>query len=209
MSKNKDRKARRELEQASEHLSGPERLDVQAAASAAQYRKHPVTRVAAQVAELSDQPPLFALCSAVLAAGLVTGNARLRLCGERMLVAFLLATAFKQGGKTVFARTRPKAVLKKGKYRRKVFGPTDGDWNAFPSGHTAGAVAVARAAARTYPDLAAAFYGAAAFAGVTQVFKGNHYPSDVAAGTVVGCLAEAISEVGVSAANAKLSALAA
>lgn len=194
MSKKKDKKAKEKIERAAAHLSPPERVDVAAAAWATQWSKHPVVKGAGAVAEFADQPQLLSLCLGVIAVGVTTGNPRLRLCGIRMLAAFVAATALKTGGKKLVARTRPNAVKKHGAYRREALGPVEGDWNAFPSGHAAGAVAVARAVARSYPELEAPALALAGFAGVTQVFKGGHFPSDVVAGTLVGLIAEAASE---------------
>jgi membrane-associated phospholipid phosphatase len=194
MSKKKDRKARKTMERAAARLTAPERADVKAAAWAAQYRKHPVVKAASFVAEGADQPQLVALSLAVFALGVATGDARLRLCGMRMVAAIATATALKTLGKRLVARTRPNAVIKRGGYRKMALGPVEGDWNAFPSGHTAGALAVARAVGRTYPDLEAASLALATFAGVTQIFKGGHFPSDVLAGAVVGVASELGSE---------------
>jgi membrane-associated phospholipid phosphatase len=69
-------------------------------------------------------------------------------------------------------------------------GPTRGEWHSFPSGHTAGSVAVARAVGRVYPEARAAAYGGAAAIALIQIPRGAHYPADVAAGTAVGIIAE-------------------
>jgi membrane-associated phospholipid phosphatase len=196
MAKHKNAEDRRKMTRAAAHLTAPERLDVNAAAWAIQWRDHPVVKAAGGAAQIADQPPLFALCAAVFLAGVATGDPRLRVCGLRMLAAFGAATALKLAGKQLVARTRPNAVLKRGEYRREALGPVEGDWNAFPSGHTAGAVAVARAVGRSYPELAEAAMTLAAGAGAIQVFKGGHFPSDVLAGAVLGLVAEQTAEKG-------------
>jgi membrane-associated phospholipid phosphatase len=192
--KHKDRKARRKMQRAAAHLSAPERLDVELAAWVSQWHAHPVVRAAAAAAQVSDQPPLLAIAMAVYCGGLTSGDNRLRLCGERMLAAFVAATMVKAGGKRLVARTRPRAVARRGDYRRKALGPREGEWNAFPSGHAAGAVAVARAVGRSYPELAGAALGVAGLAGLAQVLKGGHFPSDVLAGAALGWAAEAGAE---------------
>ena len=64
----------------------------------------------------------------------------------------------------------------------------------FPSGHTAGAVAVARACARHYPPARAPAYAWAAGVAAAQVPRCAHYPSDVAGGALVGLAAEAAAD---------------
>lgn len=57
---------------------------------------------------------------------------------------------------------------------------------SFPSGHTLHAVAFAAALSAAYPALAPVLWGFAALVGVSRVVLGLHYPSDVAAGAVIG-----------------------
>jgi membrane-associated phospholipid phosphatase len=82
-------------------------------------------------------------------------------------------------------------LLEEGRYEVEPFGPDEGEWHSFPSGHTAGSVAVARAVGRVYPQARTAVYGGAAAVALIQIPRGAHYPADVAAGTVVGLVAEA------------------
>ena len=56
--------------------------------------------------------------------------------------------------------------------------------DSFPSGHTAGAVPVARALARDYPEHAVMAYAVAGAAAVVQIPRCKHYPTDFAAGAV-------------------------
>ena len=157
---------------------------------AARHREHPVLRAAGQAAELGDQPPLVAVNLLTIAAGLALRRPDVVRTGVRMLAAHALATGIKAAIKANFDRTRPHAKLAG---KRDRLGPGDHnshDHNSFPSGHTAGAVAVAAAVARDRPELGGAAYGtAAAIAGV-QVPRGSHYASDVAAGALIGWLAE-------------------
>jgi len=61
---------------------------------------------------------------------------------------------------------------------------------SFPSGHSAGAVAVAQAFARELPEYRGAALAGAGFIAVAQVPRGAHYPTDVAAGLAIGWLSE-------------------
>ena len=168
-----------------------EDADVRVATRLARHRHHPAMRVAGTLSEAGDQPPLIALAGAVLACGLLAGERRLALAGGRMLASHLLATWVKSGIKHVVARTRPHVLLDEGRYELKPLGPDEGPWNSFPSGHTAGSVAVARALARVYPDARLPAYAAASAIALVQIPRAAHYPIDVMAGALVGLAAEA------------------
>ena len=108
-----------------------------------------------------------------------------------MLGSLVLATWIKTGLKSLVARTRPNVLLDKGQYAVEPFGPDEGSWHSFPSGHTAGSVAVVRAAGRAYPQVRTAAYAGAAAVALVQIPRGAHYPADVVGGAVVGLVAEA------------------
>ncbi|MFN2473021.1 MAG: phosphatase PAP2 family protein, partial [Sphingomicrobium sp.] len=63
-------------------------------------------------------------------------------------------------------------------------------YNSFPSGHTAGAVAVARAIGRDYPGIRVPALALAAGIAAVQVPRGKHYVSDVLAGAFIGLAAD-------------------
>ncbi|MFJ6530560.1 phosphatase PAP2 family protein [Streptomyces longwoodensis] len=63
------------------------------------------------------------------------------------------------------------------------------DSSSFPSGHTAAAVAFTVALAPTWPLAGAVCAVPAAAVAVERVQSGAHYPSDVAAGAVIGLAA--------------------
>ncbi len=108
-----------------------------------------------------------------------------------MLAAELLATQMKSMIKHRIDRTRPHVRANGGAYKAAKGHDHDSAMNSFPSGHTAGAVAVARAFAREYPERAGTAYGIAAATGAIQIPRGQHYPSDVLAGLAIGLVAEA------------------
>jgi len=170
--------------------SAAESADIAAATRLASHKDHPVMRLLGAASEVGDQPPLVALSGAVLAYGVFSGDRRAAQAGGRMLASFLLATAVKTGLKRLVSRTRPNVLLNEGRYEVRPLGPDEGPWHSFPSGHTAGSVSVARAAARVYPQVRGAAYAGAAAVALIQVPRGAHYPVDVAAGAVVGLAAE-------------------
>lgn len=163
-----------------------ERFDLEVAREAGKARRTPLVRALGRLSELADQPPLLALCALTVSAGLLRRDARLAATGVRMLVAFALATGIKSAVKQGFARTRPHLYLNRGLYRTEPLGPTDGDWSSFPSGHTAGAVAVSGALAAGYPAARTTAYAASALAALIQLPRATHYPSDLLAGLLIG-----------------------
>lgn len=168
----------------------PEKADIAVAHMAAPLRDTGVVRALGKASEIADQPPLITLCAATLAAGLILRDARLARAGGRMLAAALVATKLKSLIKHRVDRTRPHVIVDGGRYRATKGHDHASAMNSFPSGHTAGAVAVARAFAREYPERAAGAYGAAAAIGAIQIPRSKHYPSDIGAGAIVGLVAE-------------------
>lgn len=194
-SKKKKKKVKRRLRKRLRNASPIVRADMKSAAWATSIaRRHPWLAALAETSELTDQPPLATAAAAVAAVGAAEGDAKLLRTGKRMLAAFAAATAAKSAGKRIVARSRPSRLVDEGKYRASLLGPQGREWEAFPSGHTAGGVAMARALAREYPHLYSAGLVAAIVAGALKVFKGDHYFSDVAAGYVLGVAAESVTE---------------
>jgi membrane-associated phospholipid phosphatase len=174
-----------------EATSEAEEVDVALATHLAKHKDHPLVRGLGTMSEIGDQPPLLALSGAVLAYGVLVGDRRAAGAGARMLGSLVLATWIKTGLKHLVARTRPKVLLDEGRYELEPFGPDEGSWHSFPSGHTAGSVAVARAVGRAYPQARTAVYAGAAAVALVQIPRGAHYPADVVGGAVVGVIAEA------------------
>ena len=156
----------------------------------AAFRDHPLVAAAEPLSKMADQPPMLALSAAVLACGLVAGRRRPAELGLRMLASVALATAFKTVVKKTVTRTRPHVVLDEGRYAAEAGGSDDKGEQSFPSGHTADAVAAARAVARLYPGLALPAYGLAGAVAAIQPARAKHFPSDVAAAALVAVAAE-------------------
>jgi len=82
--------------------------------------------------------------------------------------------------KPIFRRRRPfvsREVL--------VVGIRTAD-HSFPSGHTASSFAAATAIATFYPNAAPLVFTLATLVGASRVHLGHHFPSDVAAGAMIG-----------------------
>ena len=60
------------------------------------------------------------------------------------------------------------------------------DTESFPSGHAAAACAGALAAGRLFPSARVLWWALAAAIGMSRVYVGAHWPSDVVAGALVG-----------------------
>lgn len=166
---------------------GPlEQADREAGAQAARHRDHPVVRAVGGASEVADQIPLALVCGAVMLGGALAGRPHVARAGARMMAAHILANVVKRAVKNRFSRTRPNTMLDKRTYRCEPGGGTNGEETSFPSGHTAGAVAVAAILAHDLPSMAAPGWGAAALVSGIQVPRGAHYPGDVAAGALLG-----------------------
>jgi membrane-associated phospholipid phosphatase len=172
--------------------------DEAAAEAALPYQGSRAMEALGRFASLGDQPPLRTLCAAVIAAGVAGGNGRLARTGVRMLVAHTLATLAKDYVKERVDRTRPRSRGDKGKSHVPTPGrDSSKEETSFPSGHSAGAAAVARAFARDYPEFAAPAYAVGGALALAQIPRCAHYPTDVGAGVAIGAAAEAVVDIGI------------
>src|SRR4051812_33615928 len=169
------------------------RADRKAAAAALRHEESLAVRLLDHVADLGDQPPMRILCGSVIAVGLIAGDRRLAGAGLRMLAAHTLATLAKDVVKRRVDRTRPRSLAKPGKDAKPRRGDSEAkEETSFPSGHSAGAAAVARAFARSYPEHALPAYAAAGVLALVQIPRCAHYPTDVGAGLAIGIAAEKV-----------------
>lgn len=173
-----------------EILNDIERADIAVAEATAPVEETRLGHALGLVGKLGDQPPLRVLCGAVVATGWWRDDPRLVLAGVRMFAAHTLATLAKTRIKKRVDRSRPNVLLEEGHYEAHPGDNEDHDVTSFPSGHTAGAVAVAAAVARSYPAAALPAAGAALLLSGVQVPRRAHYVSDVVAGAAIGLLAE-------------------
>jgi membrane-associated phospholipid phosphatase len=165
-----------------------EKADAAAASAVGPYRETAPIRALSFFSKLGDQPPLRTLCAAAIAAGLVTRNGRLAGAGLRALASHTLATWAKDVVKRRVDRSRPRAP---GRPTIKPGTDTSKQETSFPSGHSAGAAAVASAFAREFPEYSALAYAGAGTIAIAQVPRCSHYPSDVGAGFAIGIAADA------------------
>lgn len=166
-----------------------EKADVAVAKVVAPASNTPFVKLLGALSEVSDQPEMRLLCAGVIAAGLWRGDAKLARAGVRMLAAHSLATGLKSAVKRRVDRTRPTVLVEEGRYDMAPGDSEEHDETSFPSGHTAGVVAVAVAFAHDYPEHRTAAYLAAGAASLMQIPRCTHYPSDVGAGALIGVAA--------------------
>ena len=175
-----------------EDLSPVEKADVELSRRLARHRGHPLARAVKAAAGIGDQEPLVALSVTTIGLGLGRRDRRLTATGVRMLASLFVAIAAKTALKRLVLRTRPHVVLDEGVYELSAFGPNEGPQQSFPSGHTAGSVAVARAVARRHPQAAPAAYVGAAAIAIAQVPTAKHFATDVLAGAALGYASDAL-----------------
>lgn len=167
-----------------------EEVDAAVAEVLVPHAEHLAIRALGAASDLTDQEPLYAAAAAVIGVGLVTRDERTIRAGTRFLASHLFATALRGIVKRLVDRTRPDAAARRGEYRLEKGERYESDFNSFPSGHTAGAVAVARALGRHYPGSYNAWLGLAGAASAAQVIRSKHFVTDVVAGAAIGIIAE-------------------
>ena len=154
------------------------------------YRDTSAVKSLSWLSELGDQPQMLTLSGGVLALGVVRRDPRMVRAGGRMIASHLLATWIKNVVKHRVDRTRPFAARAQEDRKPKKGRNTSKEETSFPSGHSAGALAVAQAFAREFPaHRGKALTGAGAIA-AAQVPRCAHYPTDVGAGLAIGWLSE-------------------
>lgn len=149
-------------------------------------------KLIAKLSDVSDQPQMRLLCAGTIALGLVRKDARMIIAGARMLLAHEVATIAKTVIKDRVDRTRPRSAADKEDEKPQPGKDKGKEESSFPSGHSAGAMAVASAFAAVYPERALPAMLAAGAAALAQIPRCAHYPTDVGAGLVVGAAANGV-----------------
>jgi undecaprenyl-diphosphatase len=147
-----------------------------------------ITTVARLFSALGNGGVLSLLCVALTIAGFALKKENLRDAGWKSLTALIFATILLHILKAAFER--PRMAHLDGALLYLLENPSifdlTGRYNSFPSGHTMVTFTVAATLAFYYPRMAIILYPLAALVGLSRVYLGSHYPSDVVAGAFLG-----------------------
>jgi len=166
------------------------RVDRKVTHDAAKHRDKPGVKLLGKLSEGADQPPLLLLGAGTLMVGALLRQPTLLRTGARMLASEIVATGMKTVIKRSVDRTRPKKAIETGEHKFEAGDSKEHDQSSFPSGHTAGAVAVAGALAQGAPVRGAAAYALAGGVAAMQLPRGKHYLLDTVAGAAIGFVAQ-------------------
>jgi membrane-associated phospholipid phosphatase len=148
-----------------------------------QQQRSPSSDQVAAFARHMGQPEVFATVpAAMFLTGVLARQPGLRRGGERVAGSLALAGALAVGGKFIVGRLRPRQVGEP--YISRPFSGAD----AFPSGHTTMAFALATALADEIhrPWATVGLFTAATGTAWSRLNDNQHWLSDVVAGAVVG-----------------------
>lgn len=159
------------------------------------YAGSPPVRALDALSKLGDQPELRTIAIGMIFAGTMTESDRLVRAGARMILAHEAATIAKDLAKTKIDRTRPRSAGDRTEKKPKKGNHTAKEKTSFPSGHSAGAIAAARAFSREFPEYGAAALATAGVIAVAQIPRCAHYPTDVAAGLIIGLALESVTNL--------------
>jgi membrane-associated phospholipid phosphatase len=168
-----------------------EEADVALGKEVASWRDEPVVKWVAEVGKIGDQEPLYVLGCILTVLGIILRHRRLENTGIFVVGGVAAADASKRLIKRCVRRTRPHVLLDEGRYASEAGGSDKKPEQSFPSGHMAGTVAASRALARRFPATTPYVTAATIIIALARLAKGAHWPLDVAAGALVGWIAEA------------------
>lgn len=110
-------------------------------------------------------------------------NSFIHLLGIKCTISLIVSTIISQIFKKSVSRLRPFLLINNLNIRKIGI-----DKYSFPSGHTTAAFAVGVMISLFYPTGTFVFTSLAALVGISRVYLGVHYPTDVLAGVILGSL---------------------
>ncbi|MDB5724180.1 MAG: phosphatase family protein [Novosphingobium sp.] len=174
-------------------------FDRKVRAAVVPYKGTVPVKVLGWLSDVGDQRQLRIVAGTMFLAGVVRSDARMARAGLRMFIAHELATVAKNFIKHRVDRTRPRSTSQSSEQKPRPGHSRQKEETSFPSGHSAGSMAVARAFVREYPEHRAAAYALAGGIALAQIPRCAHYPSDVVVGLAVGAAAEELMQLTVRA----------
>jgi undecaprenyl-diphosphatase len=125
-----------------------------------------------------------AIFSSLLVLALILiGSSYVKLIGFEILGVMIISQIITHTLKILLSRERPYNIIE----HLNTFGIDLKDYS-FPSGHTTASFSIAATIALNIPRLSILVFTIAMIIGVSRIYLGVHYPTDVAAGILVGCL---------------------
>ena len=122
---------------------------------------------------------IFTTCFILLL--ILFGKEKTRFIGMQGAATLMISQTITYSLKSLLSRERPYNMLK----NLNTFGIVLKDYS-FPSGHTSASFSIATTIAFNMPKLAILVLAIALTIGVSRVYLGVHYPTDVAAGIIIG-----------------------
>lgn len=112
---------------------------------------------------------------------LIFGNTKIKLIAVEALVILSISQTIVYSVKKLLGRERPYTIIEK----LNTFGIDLSDYS-FPSGHTTASFSIATTLALNMPALTFIVFIIATIIGISRIYLGVHYPTDVAAGMILG-----------------------
>lgn len=112
---------------------------------------------------------------------IISRNDFIRLLGIELLIALSVSTIIVHSIKVIASRERPYNMLQK----INTFNIILKDYS-FPSGHSTAIFTIVTSLSLNIPYLSSSLYPIAALIGVSRIYIGVHYPTDVLIGSILG-----------------------
>lgn len=112
---------------------------------------------------------------------LLFGKGKARSIGIQGSITLAISQSITYGLKSLLSRERPYNILQ----NLNTFGITLKDYS-FPSGHTSASFSIAMTIALNVPKLSILVFTVALLIGISRIYLGVHYPTDVLAGMILG-----------------------
>lgn len=117
----------------------------------------------------------LSICLAMI----IFGNSTVRHIGIGALISLVISHIVVQGLKYAIRRQRPPEHVGQGNFSILF------DRYSFPSGHTTAAFSIATSVSFSIPLLSVIAFPLAAMVGISRIYIGVHYPTDVFAGFTI------------------------